>query len=127
MGTRLDSIDWEAVALRCRGKVELMAATLLVSRKTIERYFRKKWHMTPARWAKRKLLERAMALIRQGYSIKAVVIDLNVCSETWLCREFRKMYGASPGSFHPAGSLSQAEHFVAKGTSFPLAGILESR
>jgi methylphosphotriester-DNA--protein-cysteine methyltransferase len=99
VAARMDSIDWETLAIQSRGDVEVMAGTLLISRKTIERYFRKKWGQPPARWAKRKLLEKAMSLICQGYSVKAIVIDLHMCNESWFCREFRKMFGAAPGNF----------------------------
>lgn len=76
-----------------------MAGKLLISRKTIERHFRQKWGQSPARWAKRRLLEKAKNLICQGYSVKAIVIDLHMCNESWFCREFRKMFGTAPGTF----------------------------
>jgi methylphosphotriester-DNA--protein-cysteine methyltransferase len=89
MNKCLDLIDWEALVLRCRGNVSVMSGHTSISRKTIERYFKSKWGVTPKKWAKSKMLERAMALIKKGYSNKAVVMELGFCSESWLCREFR--------------------------------------
>jgi methylphosphotriester-DNA--protein-cysteine methyltransferase len=103
MSTHLDKVDWKTLAITCRGNVELMADTVLFSRKTIERYFHEKWGMSPARCAKQFVLQQAKFLIEQGYSNKAVVGDLKLCSESWLCREFKKVYGATPQFFAPHG------------------------
>jgi transcriptional regulator GlxA family with amidase domain len=101
MNQCLETIDWEALARQCRGKVETMASHTLTSRRTIERHFKQKWGESPARWAKRKLLEQAMMLIRKGYSNKAVVEELQLCSESWFCREFHAAFGMPPQAFHP--------------------------
>jgi transcriptional regulator GlxA family with amidase domain len=99
MVRRLEIIDWEDLAVKCHGNVASMAATILVSRKTLERHFHDRWNTSPARWAKKVMLNKALELLRQGYSNKAVVGDLKLCSESWLCREFKKLYGASPQSY----------------------------
>jgi len=99
MVRRMETIDWEDLAIKCHGNVDAMAATIFVSRKTMERHFHEKWNISPARWAKRVVLNKALELLRQGYSNKAVVGDLKLCSESWLCREFKKLYGASPQSY----------------------------
>jgi transcriptional regulator GlxA family with amidase domain len=109
MGTRLEKIDWEGLAVKCRGNVDSMAATILISRKTVERHFHDKWKMSPARWAKKRLLEKAMLLIQQGYSNKAIASDLKMCNESWLCREFRKAYGAPPQAFRPLPEFPRPE------------------
>jgi AraC-like DNA-binding protein len=105
MAAYLEIIDWDAIAIRCRGNVDIMAATVLASRKTVERHFKKTWRMTPARWAKKRLLAKALALVRQGYSNKAIVFELKLCSDGWFCREFKREYGSPPQYFRlPAGA-----------------------
>ena len=108
MVTRLEKIDWEDLAVKCHGNVDFMAAAAFVSRKTMERYFHERWQMSPARWAKQAVLRKALKLLRQGYSNKAVVGDLNLCSESWLCREFKKFYGASPQTVRFLGETDDA-------------------
>ncbi len=119
MATRLDSIDWDTLAVQCGGNVHRMTEVVLTSRRTLERYFRIRWGLSPRRWAKRKVLEKALALLRQGYANKAVVLELRLSSESWFCREIKAHYGASPQFFRtPGARVSQIEQFDASRTHF---------
>jgi transcriptional regulator GlxA family with amidase domain len=118
----LDTIDWEIVALQCRGNVRMMAKSTFTSRRTLERYFQKKWGTSPGRWAKLTILERALALLRRGYANKEVVAELRLSSQSWLCREIKNRYSTTPRTFRPIG-LGLNIHFDAFRQSLRLAPV----
>jgi len=44
----------------------------------------------------------AKELIAQGYSNKAAASELKFASQSHFCREFKRVFGASPQTFAPA-------------------------
>jgi AraC-like DNA-binding protein len=61
------------------------------------------------------------ARISKGFSTKAVASDLNFANSTHFCREFKKVFGATPQNFGPMwqspSEMSGIEHNVAVGLS----------
>jgi hypothetical protein len=61
--------DWAALALECRGNVELMAARTHLSRRTLERHFQLQFGIAPSCWAKKVLMESSLKLLAQGFGL----------------------------------------------------------
>src|SRR6266404_7354753 len=56
---------------------------------------------SPAQWLRRLRCRLAKELISRGYSSKAVAAELKFATNSHFCREFKKVFGASPQQFAP--------------------------
>jgi transcriptional regulator GlxA family with amidase domain len=75
--TRLDAVnDWATVAQSARYRCENIAATCLVSDRHLERYFLKRFGVSPKQWVQSLRMELANSLLRRGYTTKAAAEEL---------------------------------------------------
>jgi transcriptional regulator GlxA family with amidase domain len=105
MASRLATIDsWEALAQRARFKPSVMAAYCGVSLRQLQRFFLATRGMSPGQWSRDVRIQQARHLISQGWSDKAVAAELGFTDSAHLCRDFKKIFSATPQAFALANS-----------------------
>jgi AraC-like DNA-binding protein len=72
-----------------------------ISLRQLERFFALRFGKTPGEWSRELKCRRALKLITEGYSNKAVAAELRFAGASHFCHEFKRVYGASPQSFLP--------------------------
>ena len=93
--------DWERVARDADFRPAKMALLCSVSERHLQRIFKKYLQCTPSYWLRELQCRIAKGLISQGYSSKAAAAELKFATEAHFCREFKKIFGASPQSYAP--------------------------
>jgi AraC-like DNA-binding protein len=93
--------DWEQLAREAGYKTAKMASLCAMSDRQLQRIFRKSFDRTPRVWLRNLQCRLARELIAHGYSTKAAAAELNFATEAHFCREFKKVFGASPQCFAP--------------------------
>ena len=100
--SRLQRIqDWETLAKDAGYDPATMSALCPICLRQLERFFMSRFGKSPRSWMLELRCRRARDLIEQGYSNKAVAIELNFANESHLCHAFKKVYGCPPQSFAP--------------------------
>lgn len=100
-GILLKTKDWERVAKEAQFKPNKMALLCAVSERHLQRVFKKYLQCTPGQWLRELQCRLAKDLISKGYSSKAAAAELNFATDAHFCREFKKVFGASPQCFAP--------------------------
>jgi transcriptional regulator GlxA family with amidase domain len=109
MSARLVRIkDWEALAKEARFRPADMAALCPISLRHLERFFLGHFKQSPRLWATALRCRLARDLIAQGWSNRAVAIELNFADESQLCHTFQRLYGCTPQTFAPLYSKRTA-------------------
>jgi AraC-like DNA-binding protein len=103
----LTTEEWERLAQHAEFNLEKMATLLSISPRHLQRIFKRDLHCTPTRWLRELRCRRAKRLILRGYSSKAAAAELKYASAAHFCREFKKVFGASPQRFAPNAQESQ--------------------
>jgi AraC-like DNA-binding protein len=98
-GKLLTMKEWEDVARKADYNPGKMAALCSISERQMQRLFQQHVKCTPSRWLRGLQCRLAKQLISQGYSNKAVAAELKFSSQSHFCREFKKVFGASPQNF----------------------------
>jgi AraC-like DNA-binding protein len=93
--------DWERLAREAAFKPARLAQRCSMSERHLQRIFKKAFHCTPRDWLRKLQCRLAKELIAHGYSTKAAAAELNFATEAHFCREFKKVFGASPQCFGP--------------------------
>jgi AraC-like DNA-binding protein len=93
--------DWERVAKEAGFRPAEMAILCSISERQLQRIFQKRFHCTPRRWLRELQCRLAKELLAQGYSTKAAAAELHFATDAHFCREFKKVFGASPQAFGP--------------------------
>jgi len=93
--------DWERVAREAGFRPAEMAALCALSERQLQRIFRKRFQCTPRRWLRELQCRLAKELVARGYSTKAAAAELHFATDAHFCREFKKVFGASPQAFGP--------------------------
>lgn len=93
--------DWERLAKEAGFKPAKVATLCSMSERQLQRIFRNTFQCTPRQWLRKLQCRMAKKLIAQGYSSKAAAAELNFATEAHFCREFKKIFGASPQRFGP--------------------------
>lgn len=93
--------DWEKLAREAKFQPGVMADLCPVSLRQLQRFFKDEFNMTPGQWARELRCRLARQLISQGWSNKAVVVELEFANEAHLCHEFKSIFGVSPQTFSP--------------------------
>jgi AraC-like DNA-binding protein len=95
------SQDWERVAKDADFRPAKMALLCSISERHLQRIFKKYLQCTPSRWLRDLQCRLAKDLISHGYSSKAAAAELKFATEAHFCREFKKIFGASPQCYAP--------------------------
>lgn len=95
--------EWERVAQEAHFNLTRMAAMCGLSPRQLQRIFKSQLRCTPTRWLRELRCRLAKRLILQGYTSKAAAAELKYSTISHFCREFKKVFGASPQSFAPGG------------------------
>ena len=98
-GRLLTIKEWEEVARKADYSPGKMAVLCSMSERQMQRLFQQHVKCTPSRWLRQLQCRLAKQLISQGYSNKAVASELKFSSQSHFCREFKKVFGASPQNF----------------------------
>ena len=93
--------DWERMAREADFRPAKMASLCSISERHLQRIFRKYLQCTPSYWLRDLQCRLAKELISQGYSSKAAAAELKFATEAHFCREFKKIFGASPQNYAP--------------------------
>ena len=100
-GYLLQIQDWERLAKEANFQPQVMAAMCPISLRQLERFFKKDLQKTPSQWVRDLRCRIALKLISTGWSSKAVAAELHYWDESHFCREFKRVYRASPQTFAP--------------------------
>jgi AraC-like DNA-binding protein len=98
--------EWERLAKEAEFKPARMALLCSISERHLERIFKKQLKRTPRRWLRELQCRLARDLIAQGYSSKEAASESGFATSAHFCREFKKIFGASPQCFAPNQSGS---------------------
>jgi len=93
---------WEQLARVGDFNSVKLASICGISDRQLQRIFRRSFNCTPSRWMRDLQCRLARELIEQGYSNKAASSELKFASESHFCREFKRVFGASPQTFAPS-------------------------
>jgi AraC-like DNA-binding protein len=99
--------DWEALASEAKFQPALMARKCETSLRHLERYFEHQFCTTPTAWCREVRGLLAVALISQGWSCKAVAVELQFANPSHFCHEFKKVWGVSPSTFAPGANTGK--------------------
>jgi AraC-like DNA-binding protein len=91
--------DWRRLAKGAEFNPAKMASLCAISERHLQRLFKKQMGCSPARWLRRLQCHLAKELVLQGYSSKAAAAELKFATDAHFCREFKKVFGASPQQF----------------------------
>jgi|SRR5579872_61215 len=102
MHGRVVNQKWEQLAQEANFNAARMASLCNISERQLQRIFRRNFDCTPSHWLRDLQCRKAKELIAQGYSNKAAAAELKFASQSHFCREFKRVFGASPQTFAPA-------------------------
>lgn len=99
MRSRLDLVeDWKQRAQGAGYQASRMAEGLGVTPRLLQTFFRERFGLTPHEWMLRLRMQRAVELLTSFQSVKAVSSELGYKQVSHFSREFKRLYGVSPGS-----------------------------
>jgi AraC-like DNA-binding protein len=99
--------DWEKLARDARFQPALMADRCAISLRQMQRFFVSNFAKTPRQWTRELRCRLALNLISEGWSTKAVSLELYFAHGSHFCREFKRIYGNSPQTFAPHDGRSE--------------------
>jgi AraC-like DNA-binding protein len=79
--------------------LEELASAVNLSPFHFARVFRRATGLPPHAWLKQRRLEQARALLKGGCSAVAVAMQLGFADQSHLSRQFKQVYGVSPGEY----------------------------
>lgn len=84
----------------CARSIENLASPLNLSASRLRHLFRQEVDLPLGVFARKARMERARALLVGSFlSVKQVAFETGFADETHFCREFRKVYGTTPGLY----------------------------
>lgn len=86
--------------------LEELAAAVSLSPFHFARVFRRATGLPPHAWLKQRRLEQARALLKTGCTAVAVAMQLGFADQSHLSRQFKQVYGVSPGEYRSAVARS---------------------
>jgi len=88
--------DWPRLGHASRYNCEALAVLCGVSMRQLERFYHIEFKTTPKRWMQNLRMQRALALLKLGYSTNAVSDELFFKSASHFCRNFKAHFGCPP-------------------------------
>ena len=102
MRSRLTAVkDWKKLAISAEFRPANVAALCSTSLRHFERFSLETFGKTPKAWLREIQCHLARELIMQGYSNKAVRVELKFASDSHFCHEFKRVFGQSPQTYAP--------------------------
>ncbi len=100
MSSRLDRVkDWAAVATGCGYQVHEVARRVGCSERQVERYFRKRFGVSPKGWMDSMRMGIATERILQGEMVKVVASELHFKQRPSFSKFFKRHEGAAPTNY----------------------------
>ena len=93
---RLTIGELQALGRQAKFRPGQLAALWPISKRQMERVFQCSFHKTPRTWLRELQCRLALNLVSQGFSNKAITLQLGFANETHFCRAFRKAFGTTP-------------------------------
>ena len=90
---------WEELAETAHFEARKLAKLCRLSRRQLEREFRRCLGRTPQAWLNERRLVTARQLLLSGLSIKAVAIELGFKQTSHFCRQFKLLNCVTPSQF----------------------------
>lgn len=91
-----------AARLQQPPSLEELAAAVNLSPFHFARVFRRATGLPPHAWLQQRRLEQARALLRSGCAAASVAAQLGFADQSHLSRQFKQVYGVSPGEYRKA-------------------------
>ena len=91
-----------------------LAQMFFMDRNTMTRQFKRIVGMTPGDYIRRKRLESAHQLIRQGYSVQHAGFSSGFSDYSAFYRAFRRQYGLSPGELSSSAKFGHSPAIIRK-------------
>ncbi len=103
MSSRLEGIrDWEELAAAAGYDPQQLARERRVSVRTLERFFRDHFHLTPEAWMRELRMRKAADLLSHGEAVKVISQSLKYKDPANFSTIFTRHYGISPSRFQAA-------------------------
>ena len=100
MNTKLNHVqNWLKLAKRSKWSVSNMARACGISKRTLERHFRKEMNMPPKVWMAQERQRQALVFLRDGYSVKETATQLGFRHAHHFSCKFKEYWGACPTRF----------------------------
>src|SRR5690242_15912070 len=102
MGMRLawsQRNDWGELARVAQYDVNEICRLGNVSRRQLQREFRRSFQCSPRDWLNRIRIQEAQRLLLSGESVKKVALDLNFKQVSHFCRQFKLQMSVTPSEF----------------------------
>ena len=92
--TRLQRIEgWESRARQTRYHVDALAQTCAVSTRQLQRFFVSRFGKPPKLWLRDLRLQHALAMLREGKSVKEAAWEVGLAAPEELSREIKRGVG----------------------------------
>src|SRR5687767_12371288 len=88
--------EWEALAQQVSFRPSDLASACGVSLRTLQRHFRKQYHVTVSEWLRTFRLRQAYERLKTGETVKGVAYDLGYKQLSHFSRDFKNSYGVAP-------------------------------
>ena len=105
--------EWPAMARQAAYRAELLAKSLKICPRQLQRYTRELFDSSPQQWLNEQRLADAAVKLRNNHLIKAVALDLGFKRISHFSREFKLRYGVPPSQFQ-VWSKNQTSQFQTK-------------
>jgi transcriptional regulator GlxA family with amidase domain len=97
MNTKLKHVrDWPALAGEANWSVRELAVLCDVSIRTLETHFENNMGTTPKAWLCEQRLQKALRILREGFTVKETASELGFMHASQFSREFKRMTGYPP-------------------------------
>ncbi len=88
--------NWMELAAQTHWSAAALANRLNLSLRTLERFFREEMGKNPQAWLQEHRQQRAVELLRAGFSVKQTAAILEYRYATHLSRDFKRHWGHAP-------------------------------
>jgi AraC-like DNA-binding protein len=91
--------EWPIMARQARYKVGLLAKSLKICPRQLQRYTQELFGSSPQYWLNEQRLTDAAAMLKEDQLVKTVSLELGFKCTSHFSREFKFRYGISPSKF----------------------------
>ena len=100
MSSRLDRVkDWDAIAIECNFHVHTVALRFQIADRHLQRYFQKRFGMTPKAWMDGRRIEIAIEHLLHGDQVKMIATDLHFKQSSAFSHFFKRLKGTAPTNY----------------------------